>query len=302
MSPSSMSFVRNVVFSGTLVFIGFGFSIASHLEISPEWLELLQPAIGMLGIAIGSFSLAWLTGFLVSILLRRAPARRGRPPKLLSDLISACLFALALFTTIGVSFGQSGASIIASSGLIIAVLGFAVRSVVADTLSGIALGLEAPFRIGDWIAINDEVSGRVIEIGWRTTRLLTRDSTNIILPNSQIARQRLTNFSAPLWRYRTQIEVHVDHTIDSKEVCAILTENVLLAGGILKQPAPEVFLSGIDQFGLRMHISFWVPSFLEDRKCRDQVLTHVLYAMQKHNLFPKQPRFTQDGAVLSTAS
>src|SRR3546814_8708173 len=91
-------------------------------------------------------------------------------------------------------FSVSGA--LASSGIVIAVVGFAIRNVVADTLSGVALGLEAPYRIGDWVDIDGVVNGRVVEIGWRTSRLLSRDSTYMIVPNSQIARQKLTNFSA----------------------------------------------------------------------------------------------------------
>ena len=76
---------------------------------------------------------------------------------------------------------------LAGSSLILAVLGFAIRNVVVGTLSGIALGVEAPYRIGDWVDIEQVARGKVIEIGWRTTRLLTLDSTYMILPNSQIA-------------------------------------------------------------------------------------------------------------------
>lgn len=49
--------------------------------------------------------------------------------------------------------------------------------------------------------------GRVQEIGWRTTRLVTRDSTYVILPNSQISRQRITNFSAPRQEYCDHVEL-----------------------------------------------------------------------------------------------
>src|SRR3546814_10955047 len=57
---------------------------------------------------------------------------------------------------------------------------------------------------GDWVEMENTVKGRIVEIGWRTTRLQTRDQTYMILPNSQIARQRLTNYSAPRRHYRAQ--------------------------------------------------------------------------------------------------
>ncbi|WP_115179341.1 mechanosensitive ion channel domain-containing protein [Brucella anthropi] len=50
-----------------------------------------------------------------------------------------------------------------------------------------------------------------MEIGWRTTSLSTRDSTYVILPNSQIARQKLTNYSAPRQHYRAHVQVLLNH-------------------------------------------------------------------------------------------
>lgn len=139
---------------------------------------------------------------------------RSRPyPRLLRDLIAALLFFIAFAATASLFLGQGALGALAGSGLILAILGFAIRNVVADTLSGIALGGEGPFRIGDWIDIDGLARGKVIEIGWRTTRILTRDATYMILPNSQIARQRITNYSAPKPQYRAQVAITLDHTV-----------------------------------------------------------------------------------------
>src|SRR3546814_13219884 len=92
-------------------------------------------------------------------------------------------------------FSVSGA--LASSGIVIAVVGFAIRNVVADTLSGVALGLEAPYRIGDWVDIDGVVHGRVVEIGWRTSRRLRRGPPYLIVPNRQTATPTLTNLNPP---------------------------------------------------------------------------------------------------------
>src|SRR3546814_12960273 len=104
---------------------------------------------------------------------------------------------------------MSGA--LAGSGIVVAIVGFALRNVIGDVFSGIALGIEAPYRIGDWVEMDSTVKGRIVEIGWRTTRLQTRDQTYMILPNSQIARQRLTNYSAPRRHYRATVPIGLDH-------------------------------------------------------------------------------------------
>lgn len=97
--------------------------------------------------------------------------------------------------------------------MIIAILGFAIRNVLADVLSGIAIGVEAPYRIGDWVEFDPVTLGRVIEIGWRTTRILTPNDTYMILPNSQISRQMLTNYSAPRKQYQAKLEIILGHDI-----------------------------------------------------------------------------------------
>ncbi|WP_244512510.1 mechanosensitive ion channel domain-containing protein, partial [Filomicrobium insigne] len=128
-------------------------------------------------------------------------------PRLLKDLVAAMLFLVAFAAVVSLFMGKGALGALAGSGLVLAMLGFAIRNVVADTLSGVALGIEGPFRIGDWVDIDGLARGAVIEIGWRTTRLLTRDRTYVILPNSQIARQRITNYSAPKPEYRTQVSI-----------------------------------------------------------------------------------------------
>src|SRR3546814_5459063 len=79
---------------------------------------------------------------------------RQRVPKLLQEILTAVFFFVALIATIMLVLGLSVSGALASSGIVIAVVGFAIRNVVADTLSGIALGLEAPYRIGDWVEID----------------------------------------------------------------------------------------------------------------------------------------------------
>ena len=58
-----------------------------------------------------------------------------------------------------------------TSGIIIAVIGFALRNLIADVFTGIA----RPLHIGDWIQFNDGPPGKVVEINWWAARLITMD-------------------------------------------------------------------------------------------------------------------------------
>src|SRR5690606_33802691 len=172
------------------------------------------------------YSFGWLLGrsFRAFVSRKSKSAGRRKTPKLLTELVSVTLFTIATMLAIGVLIGKSSGGVLASSGLIIAILGFAIRNVLADVLSGIALGLEAPFRIGDWVEFDADTTGRVTEIGWRSTRILTEDDTYMILPNSQISRQMLTNYSAPRKYYQASVDVMLRHTVPVTKAKALLMQ------------------------------------------------------------------------------
>ncbi|OLS48903.1 hypothetical protein BV379_11840 [Rhodovulum sulfidophilum] len=217
------------------------------------------------------FAFAWLASRVVSVLLDAASLRGRRYPRLLRDLIAALLFFVAFAAATSLLLGQGAIAALAGSGLLLAMLGFAIRNVVADTLSGIALGIEGPFRIGDWIDIDGLTRGKVIEIGWRTTRILTRDSTYMIIPNSQIARQRVTNYSAPRPQYRAQVAITLDHAMPVDRACEVMLKAVMNAKLIQQDPAPDVRVLAYEEGGITYALRFWLSRFDRDIDCRDEV-------------------------------
>ena len=112
---------------------------------------------------------------------------------MLTDLLNATLFAGAAVIILLLVFDQPATGLITVSSVVIAVVGFALRNVISDLFSGVALGVEHPYRIGDWIETTQS-SGKVFEITWRTTRLLDRNGFAIIVPNGLVANQRLVNY------------------------------------------------------------------------------------------------------------
>lgn len=262
--------------------------VAAHM-LYPQLFDLLglgvpARAIHVLTGGAAYFSAAWLGGRLVGLALERTGSRRRRVPKLLAELVSAALFLAAGIATVMLVVGQSLSGALAGSGLVIAVLGFALRNTLADVFSGIAVGIEAPYRIGDWVAIDDQTNGRVTEIGWRTTRLSTRDSTYVILPNSQIARQKLVNYSAPNRTYRARVQVVLDHGIPVRDARALLAEAAARARTIVTLPAPDVRVASYDADGIRYHVRFWVPNFADDVDCRDAVFAQIDAALRESGL------------------
>ena len=231
--------------------------------------------------ALAYFAIAWFVSRVLAMALDQAAVRKRPYPRLLKDLIAAVLFLVAFAATVSLFMGQGVVGALAGSGLVLAMLGFAIRNVVADTLSGIALGIEGPFRIGDWVDIDGLARGKVIEIGWRTTRVMTRDATYLILPNSQIARQRITNYSAPRPQYRAQISITLDHTMPISRAREVMLRAVKSAKLIQQDPAPDVRVLAYEEGGITYALRYWLMRFDRDADCRDEVYSLIDEALRQ---------------------
>jgi len=258
------------------------------------------PAIGLESLRnVAAITIFYSAGWLMARSFRAFMTRQGKAtgrrkaPRLLGELVSVTLFTIATMLAIGLLIGKSSGGVLASSGLIIAILGFAIRNVLADVLSGIALGLEAPFRIGDWVEFDAETTGRVTEIGWRTTRILTPDDTYMILPNSQISRQMLTNYSAPRKHYQASVQILLGHDVPLAQAKTLLKEATRLARenpGMVETQKAIVRATHYAAEGITYTIKYWVSNFAYDLECRDAMLSAVDEVMRKHEVSPGRER------------
>lgn len=263
-----------------------------HARID-AWVPGVEPSVlrNISAVAI-FYSFGWLfaRSFRAFVAHQGKASGRRKAPKLLSELVSVTLFTIATMLAVGVLIGKSSGGVLASSGLIIAILGFAIRNVLADVLSGIALGLEAPFRIGDWVEFDATTTGRVIEIGWRTTRILTADDTYMILPNSQISRQMLTNFSAPRKHYQASVQIMLGHEVPVAQAKVLLKEAAKLAlgnPGMLEPQKSIIRTMNYEAVGITYMIKYWVSNFAFDLECRDAMLAAVDEVTRKHGVSPR---------------
>ena len=108
-------------------------------------------------------------------------------PRLLRDSLAIVVFLLAVAGIVGLEFGQPVIGIWATSGAIGIVLGIALRSIILDIFTGLAVNFDHSYRIGDWIELVERalppIRGKVVEINWRTTRLETEDKRTMVVPN-----------------------------------------------------------------------------------------------------------------------
>lgn len=226
--------------------------------LGPQLQQRVSPdLIRQIATSLGLFAAARL--FLMTVKRRRQRRVKGRRPvpKVVMDVLSVVIFSLAGLISLSLFLRDDLSGLLTGSGLVLAVLGFAIRNVVADIFSGLALSVEAPFSIGDWIHIDTLGRGRVVEIGWRTSRVVTPDSTYIILPNSQISRQKITNFSAPREEYRDFVEITLPADTSVVEARQLIKLALRGVRSLIADRKPDIHVTHYSPLGITYQIKYW---------------------------------------------
>jgi small-conductance mechanosensitive channel len=121
---------------------------------------------------------------------------RSRAPKLFQDLIRLLLVVIGAAIVLSVVWRQDLGGLVAALGVGSIVLGLALQETLGNLMSGIALFFERPFSVGDFISVGDK-RGRVVQVSWRSVHLRTVEKNLLVLPNSALARDTITNLSQP---------------------------------------------------------------------------------------------------------
>ena len=220
-------------------------------------------------------------------------------PRLPKDVTALVLFSLAAVGITATVFEQSVAGILATSGVASIVVGLALRNVILDMFIGLAIHVERPFKIGDWIQIHrnrreTHVVAKVIEINWRTTRLKTTENNMIVIPNNVIGTSILTNYMEPKPHFRIDLPFMIDFEIPSERASRILEAGIRsIAGqfGILEVPEPEVRLCEATLEGQRFEVRYFIlPAHISPNESRDLVNRSVLEHLKRSGISPAKPK------------
>jgi small-conductance mechanosensitive channel len=199
---------------------------------------------------------AWfLVGFLRAFVIVE---RRPREGKLLQDLLAGLIYLAAVFAIIAYVFDLRIQGLLATSGVIAIILGLALQSTLSDVFSGIVLNFSRPYRPGDWVNIDGGTEGRVIEMNWRATHVLTGRRDLAIVPNSTIAKSKIINVSSPSGLHGTTITIQLaTKTLPSAGI-EILERAALNCRLIARAPPPLISVKSINAAYSEFEITFFV--------------------------------------------
>jgi len=177
--------------------------------------------------------------------------RGSRKARLFSDLLAAAIYLATCVIILNSVFSLPVTGVMATSGVVAIVIGLALQNTLADVFAGIAVGVEAPFHVGDRVQIGDRIEGVVVQINWRSVRIQTDGDDVAIIPNSQIAKAEIINRSSPSQQRNASVEIPVSTGAQPERVIEILLQAAMLCPDILATPAPAASLT---QLGMRHNI------------------------------------------------
>jgi small-conductance mechanosensitive channel/CRP-like cAMP-binding protein len=229
---------------------------------------------------------AWLLVRLLDVVLWRGVVERraGAPvPRLLVDLCAAMVWLTAIIVIAVWALQVEVFGLVATSSVTIAVIGFALRDIIASLFAGMALSLEKPYTIGDWIEVETGTVGRVEQVGWLTTRAVTRDGIGLIVPNARLATGIWRNYTHPRPEWRDSVRVTLDYSVPSD-----LAERLLIAAlhevrAVVRQPQrPDVKIAELGEHGVVWVARYWLGDYGTAQEVRflvqKAILRHLHYA------------------------
>jgi len=216
---------------------------------------------------------AWLTsGFL------RAFVVLGRKPteaKLVQDLLAALIYLAAMFAIVANVLDLPIKGLLATSGALAIVIGLALQSSLGDVFSGIVLNLERPYHVGDWIILDAELQGTVIETNWRATHVLTSSGDIAVIPNSAVARSKLINCSAPTKVHGVTTRIRLESALMPAAGCELMREVLLGSTHILRTPPPTVTIKDLSADMIDFELGFSVAEIGVVDDARNEVFDRV---------------------------
>ncbi len=216
----------------------------------------------------------------VEEVLRR---RNVHIPGFIRDIIRFVLVMLAITLLLKFIFGIEPTAFIVTSTVISAVIGLALQDMLANVISGVALQIERPFEIGDWVRINDR-DGRIAEMSWRTTKLRTRQNDYIIIPNTTVATHEIYNFYAPTKVHQILMYIGASYKDAPNRVKASLMAVLSDVKTVLHEPASQVFVVKYNDFSIDYELRFWIADYEILPAVQDEVMTRIWYQFRRDEI------------------
>lgn len=163
------------------------------------------------------------------------------------------------------------------------IVGLALQDTLGNLFSGLALQIEKPLLVGNWVKVAD-TEGKVSEITWRATKIRTKQGHICVIPNTMIARDPIINYSHPSPVIRREITIGFGYDAPPNKVKKCVIDTLAEVPDILNKPAPNLVLEKYNDFSIDYRIRFWIKEFGKCERILDSFTSLLYYTMKREGL------------------
>lgn len=175
--------------------------------------------------------------------------------QVLHEIIKYSIYAIALIIILN-ELGFNITAIAVSLGIFGIAIGFGARDTISNFISGIFILADKTVRVGDIIEINNQ-KGKVSQLGFRTTTLITYDKRVIKVPNSIFSSSPYINYTTSEIR-RVDLNITIPYTLPLDKTIKTLEDTASASVEVLKKPKPKVIVKELSDVGIKLKLCIWI--------------------------------------------
>ena len=214
---------------------------------------------------------------------------------LLNKFSGAIIYATAVILALDV-LGMNVMPFIAGAGVAGIAIGFAAKDTLSNLIAGVLLIIDRPFEIGDRIEVWSAPSGSatwgdVIDIGLRATKIKTTDHIIIIIPNNEIMKRDIVNYTSISTKIRVRINVGVAYDADIEKAKDLIKDVAGEAAWISKEPPPKVVVRNFGESSVDLQLRVWIDNARKRMDTISYITDNIKAAFDKNGIeipFPKR--------------
>ena len=188
------------------------------------------------------------------------------------------------------------APLLGAAGVMGLALSLAAKDTLSNLIAGVLLIMDRPFQVGDrielWNAPNETGTwGDVIEIGLRATKIRNPDNLVVVVPNNEIMRRDIINYTMSGQEIRLRIPFAVAYESDIERAKVLLIQAALEVRGVKDDPKPLVIVRGFGQSEVKLQLRVWILEARQRRRIADEITGIALEGFAREGVeipYPKR--------------
>lgn len=225
----------------------------------------------------------WFASQVVQLLVGYWIQKRGGeaalmdPARFIARVAFAGIAVMLLLENLGVSL----TAVWTTLGVGSVAVALALQDTLSNFFAGVYLRLDRPIRVGDFVRLETEQEGYVIEQGWRSTQIRTLPNAVVVVPNARLASSTVINYSLPTQDMSLAVPISVNYESDPERIERILLEETAQATGkvpgLLAEPAPFVrLIPGFGESSLDFTLVCRVATFVDQYPVQHELRKRIL--------------------------